>query len=392
MLTDWIMVPAFPLVAGAFLLILLPGRLRSVAFLIFPLLSLTTMWLLPEGFRIPAVFVGQDIILCELDRLSRLFGTVFCIAAFIGGIYSFHLKKAGEQVSSLIYAGGALGVVFAGDYLTLFIFWELMAVSSTVLIWARGRTEAEGAGFRYLLVHLFGGGLLLWGVILQISRTGSLLILPLAPGAELSAWLILAGVGLNAAIPPLHAWLSDAYPKATVTGAVFLSAFTTKAAVYVLLRVFPGWEILVFLGTAMALYGVIYAVLANDIREILAYHIISQVGYMVAGAGIGTDMAINGAAAHAFCHILYKGLLFMGAGVVLHTTGRSKLTELGGLYAAMPATVWLYMIGAFSSPDFHCLTGSSVNQWWWPQPNTPIGTALFCCLCSRRWGHFCTQV
>jgi multicomponent Na+:H+ antiporter subunit D len=197
-------------------------------------------------------------------------------------------------------------------------------------------------------VHLFGGGLLFAGILLHTGETGSILIEQLTSRGSLSSWLILAAIGLNAAFIPLHAWLPDAYPQATATGAVFLSALTTKSAVYILLRMFPGWEILIAMGVLMTLYGVVFAVLANDIREILAYHIISQVGYMVAGAGIGTHMAVNGATAHAFSHILYKALLFMGAGAVLHTTGKSKLTQLGGIAKQQPLVLWLYMIGAFS--------------------------------------------
>jgi len=210
---------------------------------------------------------------------------------------------------------------------------------------------------RYLLFHVFGGAVLLAGILLHAAETGSLLVERLAAGGSVGSWLILAGIAVNAAVVPLHAWLADAYPKATVTGAVFLSALTTKTAVYVLLRIFPGWEVLIYLGVLMALYGVVFAVLANDIREILAYHIISQVGYMVAGAGIGTEMAVNGAAAHAFCHILYKSLLFMGAGAVLHTTGKSKLTELGGLGKRQPLLLCLYMVGAFSISGFPLFNG-----------------------------------
>jgi multicomponent Na+:H+ antiporter subunit D len=207
------------------------------------------------------------------------------------------------------------------------------------------------------MFHVFGGGLLFAGILAHTVETGSILMEPITARNALSSWLILAGIALNAAAVPLHAWLSDAYPKATVTGAVFLSALTTKTAVYALLRVFPGWEILIYLGVIMALYGVVFAVLANDIREILAYHIISQVGYMVTGAGIGTEMAINGASAHAFSHILYKALLFMGAGAVIQTTGKSKLTELGGLAQKQPLILWLYMIGAFSISGFPLFNG-----------------------------------
>lgn len=349
--------PAYYMILGALILPLLPKKIRAGSFLLFPLIALITIWSFPEGFLIKADFLNYQLIIGEFNRLNRIFGTIFSIIAIIGGVYSYHLKEKGQQSAALLYAGGALGVTFAGDYFTLFIFWELMAVASTYLVWARRTKESDKAGMRYLIVHLFGGSLLLAGIILNISATGSIVITNLTPDGSLSSWLILLGVALNTAIPPLHAWLADAYPKATVTGAVFLSAFTTKSAVLILIKIFAGWEVLIFFGVMMALYGVVYAVLANDIREILGYHIISQVGYMVAGVGIGTEMAINGTTAHAFSHILYKALLFMGAGVVLHTTGRSKLTELGGIAKKQPVTLWLYMIGAFSISGFPLFNG-----------------------------------
>ncbi len=349
--------PAYYMILGALVLPLLPKQIRAGSFMLFPLIALITIWSFPEGYLIKADFLNYQLIIGEFSRLNRIFGTIFSIIAIIGGVYSYHLKEKGQQSAALLYAGGALGVTFAGDYFTLFIFWELMAVASTYLVWARRTNESINAGMRYLIVHLFGGSLLLAGIILNISNTGSIIITSLTPDGSLSSWLILLGVALNTAIPPLHAWLADAYPKATVTGAVFLSAFTTKSAVLILIKIFAGWEVLIFFGVMMALYGVVYAVLANDIREILAYHIISQVGYMVAGVGIGTEMAINGTTAHAFSHILYKALLFMGAGVVLHTTGRSKLTELGGIAKKQPITLWLYMIGAFSISGFPLFNG-----------------------------------
>lgn len=349
--------PALYMIAGAFILPILPKNLRAGIFILFPMIALAAIWSLPDGYLIKTTFVNYELILCEVSRLTRIFGIIFSLIAVIGGVYSYHQKEVGQQSAALLYAGGALGVTFAGDYFTLFIFWELMAVASTYLVWARRNKEAEKAGMRYLLVHLFGGSLLLTGILIHVGHTGSILITRLIPDGSVSSWLILAGVALNTAIPPLHAWLADAYPKATVTGAVFLSAFTTKSAVLILIKIFSGWEVLIFLGVMMALYGVVYAVLANDIREILAYHIISQVGYMVAGVGIGTEMAINGTTAHAFSHILYKALLFMGAGVVLQTTGRSKLTELGGIAKKQPVTLWLYMIGAFSISGFPLFNG-----------------------------------
>ncbi len=349
--------PALILLAGALLLPLAPRGFRSALSLVFPLLALGLVWAMPPGSHSAFRLMDYQLLPCTIDQLSRMFGIIFSLITFIGCLFAFHVKERGQQTAALLYAAGALGVTFAGDFLTLFIFWELMAVASTYLIWARGTREAEKAGMRYLIVHLFGGGLLFAGILLHTGETGNILIEQLTAPGSLSSWLILAGVGLNAAFIPLHAWLPDAYPRATATGAVFLSALTTKSAVYVLLRMFPGWEILIAMGVLMALYGVVFAVLADDIREILAYHIISQVGYMVAGAGIGTHLAVNGAAAHAYSHILYKALLFMGAGAVLHTTGKSKLTQLGGLAKQQPLVLWLYMIGAFSISGFPLFNG-----------------------------------
>lgn len=357
MIVDYLFMPAVLMIIGAFLLPVLPQKFRSSAFLVFPLIALATLWQLPDGYSLTATLGSNELVLVTVDSLSRIFGTIFAMIAVIGGIYAFHIEDTGQQSSALLYAGGALGVSFAGDYITLYLFWELMAVSSTYLIWARRTKETDDAGMRYLLVHIFGGSILLSGIIWHISETGSILITSLPDVYTIPSVLILLGVAINSAIPPLHAWLADAYPKATITGAVFMSAFTTKSAVYVLIRIFPGWDILIWFGVAMALYGVVYAVLANDIRQILAYHIISQVGYMVAGVGIGTELALNGTTAHAFSHILYKSLLFMGAGAVLYSTGKSKLTELGGIAGKMKAVVFLYMIGAFSISGFPLFNG-----------------------------------
>ncbi len=255
------------------------------------------------------------------------------LMAILGTLYGLHDKDDGQHIAAWFYAGGSLGAIFAGDFLTLFLFWELMAISSVFLIWFRRRPESLAAGFRYLLVHTAGGVVLLAGIIIHCTASNDWTFSTFdVHQPTLATYLVMIGFILNAAVPPLHAWLPDAYGAGTFNGSVFLCAFTTKTAVYALCRGFPGMGILVVLGVIMALYGVVYAVLENDSRRLLAYHIISQVGYMVAGVGIGTQIAINGACAHAFAHILYKGLLFMGCGAVLHMTGKSKFTELGGLY------------------------------------------------------------
>ena len=328
------------------MLLVLPRRVRPAACLVFPVLALLLLLQLEPGagFRIP--FLSYELVLCQVDKLSLAFGYVFVIMSFLGGIYSFHVKDTLQQEAALLYVGSSLGVVFAGDLLTLLICWEIMAVTSLGLIWARRSPESRRAGFRYLLVHLFGGSILMAGILWHFNETGSLLFSHFEGG--IASYLILTGFALNAAIPPLNGWLPDAYPEGTVTGSVFLSAFTTKVAVCVLVRGFAGMEALMWAGAAMAVYGVVFAFLVNDGRRLLSYHIISQVGFMVCGIGIGTAMAINGAVAHAFAHILYKGLLFMGIGTVLYATGRSKLSELGGLARSMKLALILFMVGAFS--------------------------------------------
>ena len=348
--------PGLVLIFGSFLIPLVKGRARQAYLLLIPLGAIFAVASMTPGEYGIVTFAGREIILGHVDKLSIVFAWVFTIMSLIGMVYAQHVKEPGEHVAAFLYVGSSLGVVFAGDYFTLFMFWEAMAFSSAYLVFARKRPSSVRAGYRYLLVHVTGGVFLMAGIVLNYLDTGSFLFAAVDPASP-GYYLIMTGFILNAAVPPLNAWLTDAYPEATVTGAIFMCAFTTKTAVYVLIRGFPGAEILVWLGVFMALYGVVYAVLENDARRLLAYHIVSQVGYMVAGVGIGTELALNGSTSHAFSHIFYKALLFMGAGAVIYMTGRSKLTELGGIYRTMPLTVCLYMVGAFAISAFPLFSG-----------------------------------
>jgi len=350
--------PALLFILGAFLIPVLRGRIRQIYLLIVPALAFLSVLSMNTGVYGEINYLGFNIIMGRVDSLSLVFAHVFTLMAFLGVLYGLHVKEGEQHIASFLYVGGSLGVIFAGDYLTVFIFWEIMAFASTFLIWFRREPASLKAGFRYLLMHIFGGLLLLAGIFLHYKNTGSMAF-ELIPktGAGFAEYLILSGFALNAAVFPLHAWLPDAYPEATVTGAVFMCAFTTKTAVYVLARGFPGFEVLAIMGTAMTIYGVCYATIENDMRRILSYHIISQVGYMVAGVGIGTELALNGACAHAYAHILYKALLFMGAGSVLMMTGTSKLNQLGGLYKYMPLTLIFYVVGGISISGFPLFSG-----------------------------------
>ena len=342
---------------GALLIPFLRGKVQQAYLMAIPALAVLSVSLMSQGTYWTYSFIGNSLVFGAVDKLSVVFGWVFTIMSFIGIVYALHVKDNGQHIAAFLYIGGSLGVTFAGDYFTLFVFWELMAFASAYLVFAKREKQAIEAGYRYILVHIFGGVCLLGGIILHYVSTKSLAFGPLEKDGSLAFYLILTGFIVNAAVPPLHAWLTDAYPEGTITGSVFMASFTTKTAVYVLVRAFPGTELLVWLGTIMALYGVVYAVLENDARRLLAYHIISQVGYMVAGVGIGTDLSLNGSVSHAFAHILYKGLLFMGAGAVIQMTGKRKLTELGGLYKTMPITLVLYMIGGFAISAFPLFSG-----------------------------------
>lgn len=352
---DLLLHPVLPFLVAAAVAWTAPRRIGAVAAVLAPLVAFVQIAQLTPDARVPVSYAGFDLEVLRVDGLSLPFAWVFALAALIAAVYGLTTMHPRERASALTYAGAAMGVVLAGDLMTLFIAWEVKAIASTFVILHRRGGGSARAGLRYLFAHLVGGKLLLAGVLWHEARTGSLAFDAMNLDAATS--LILVAFLLSAAVPPLHAWLADAYPEASVAGTVFLSAYTTKAAVYALARGFPGTRALILLGIAMALYGVVYAVLENDTRRLLAYHIVSQVGYMVAAVGIGTELAISGAVAHAFAHILYKGLLLMGAGAVLHATGRSKMSELGGIARRMRGVLALYMIGAVSISSVPLFSG-----------------------------------
>jgi multicomponent Na+:H+ antiporter subunit D len=347
--------PSGVLLAAALAVLLVPRPVRLAVQVAGPVAAALLVLGLPDGAVARVPLMGFELVWLRADALGRVFALVFAAVAGLGALYAAPAPGRRLPAAGLVAAAAAIGIALAGDWVSLYLAWEVLALASWVLVLDGGGPRATAAAFRYLLVHLAGGALLLAGIVWLHAAGGPPGVGPVAvdgPGL-----LILLAFAVNAAIPPVHAWLTDAYPESSPGGSVFLSAFATKAAVYALARVFPGEEPLVWAGVAMALYGVVFAVLENDIRRLLAYHIVSQVGYMVAGVGLGTPLALSGTAAHAFSHILYKGLLMMGAGAVVHATGRRRLTALGGIARAMPATVVLYMVGAFSISGAPLLNG-----------------------------------
>ena len=325
----------------------LKGNIQKLFVLSIPLIALFQLTILNSSDSYVVSFLMSNINLLRVDNLSLVFGYVFVISSFAGFLYGIGTAKKAEYSSALIYIGSALSVVFARDLITLYIFWEFMALSSVFLVLLKRSERSRKSSLRYLMVHILGGLILLSGIMLHIHNTGSIAFSRFSI-QNLSTWLMLVGVLVNAAAIPFSSWLPDAYSESTIMGGVILSAYTSKTAIYALLRGFAGWDILIWLGLAMAIYGVIYALIENDIRRILGYGIINQVGFMVCAVGVGTPLAIAAATAHAFCHIVYKALLWMSAGAVIKSTGKSKFTELGGLYYKMPITFSLALIGALT--------------------------------------------
>jgi len=353
---DWQLPPAVFFFAGAIVVGVLRGRAQAAVALLVPLVGIPNLLGLTAATVYDVEFFTYTLEFLRVDRLSLLFGLLFHIAALIGVIYAIHVRDTVQQVAALAYAGSALGAVFAGDLISLFISWELLAVTSVFLVWARRTEQAAGAGLRYLIIQVFSGVLLLAGALIRLHETGTTSFDYI--GLEgLAAWLIFIAFGIKCAFPFLHNWLTDAYPESTPTGTVFLSAFTTKVAVYALARGYPGTELLIYIGAVMTAFPIFYAVIENDLRRVLGYSMINQIGFMVVGIGIGTSLAMNGAVSHAFNDVIFKGLLFMSMGAVLHMTGKINGSELGGLYKTMPITTTLCIVGAASISAFPLFSG-----------------------------------
>ena len=358
------MIPEFPpgaiFIIGALFIPFTKGTTRNVVTLALPLLTCAVVLLLPPGTELTVDFMDFQLILVHVDRTTILFGLIFVLATFLGMLFMLHQRGSLEFSAGFFYAGAALGVVYAGDLMTTFFFWEMLTIGAVFLILARNTERATAAALRYLLIHVIGGLILLAGIILHM-QTHATAANPIALGqiglASLSGRLIFIGFGLNCAWPILHAWLTDTYPESTAGGVVFMATFTTKTAVYVLLRNFSGEHALMWIGMTMATFPIFYAVIENDLRRVLGYSLINQVGFMVVGIGVGTELSLNGTNAHVVSHILYKGLLFMSLGAVMYRTGKTRATDLGGIYKSMPFTCICCIIGAASISAFPLFSG-----------------------------------
>lgn len=349
--------PGSILMLGALLVPLLRGRALQGGMLLLPVLSFLHLLGFQDGDTTALSLFDQTLTPIRVDRLSLVWGYVFHLAALMCSVFALGVKDRVQQAAGLAYAGAAIAAVFSGDFISLFVFWELTAVTSVFLVWATGTPRSYASGMRYLIIQVLSGVLLLAGVLFRAEAGFGIEMGPVGLTGSIDTTLIFLAFGIKAAFPFLHNWLQDAYPNATPTGTVFLGSFTTKLAIYALARCFAGTEILIYIGAAMTLFPIFYAVIENDLRRVLAYSLNNQLGYMVVGVGIGTELAINGAASHAFAHIIYKALLFMAMGAVLMRTGTANGSDLGGLYRSMPWTTTLCIVGAAAISGFPLTSG-----------------------------------
>ena len=355
--------PPYVLIAFAALAVLaLPRRAGHAVAALATAFTFVQAVLLGDGgtgAHLATQFLGFDVVFFNVDQFSLLMGVVVGFLATAAVLYAYG-SEAPTWVTAfaLTYVATTVGTIYAGDWLTLIFFWELMAVTSTLLVWQHGG-EAVRAGYRYALFHGTGGTILLAAVVVHgASMLGSvpaaeIFLFSATTGIHPAATVFAAiGIGINCGFIFLHSWLPDTYPRPHVAASVFLSVFTTKTAAYVMYRAFPeGGMWLAYLGGFMAVYGAFFALLQYNPRRLLSYHIQAQLGYMLAGFGLATyvgEFAVVGGFAHLFNNVLYKSLLFMAVGVVVYRTGVEDIRDMGGLWRVMPITFLVYLVGAAS--------------------------------------------
>ncbi|WP_298913607.1 Na(+)/H(+) antiporter subunit D [uncultured Algimonas sp.] len=350
--------PGLWVILAGLLAALLPvGPARKALAIAAPLFAAVMIFDIYDSTEVLAgqfEIMGVELTTLRIDNLSVVWGYLFCLAGLINAIYALHEDSWITDSSALVYTGAAIAGVLSGDMLSLFLFWELTAISSVFLVW-QGGDRAYHAGIRYLVIQVLSGVLLLAGAVMFANSRGGDFMFDYVGLDAPGGWLLLIAMGIKAGFPMLHMWMQDAYPKASITGTVILASFTTKFAIYALARAFPGTDILIWIGCIMTMFPVFFAVVENDLRRVLAYSLNNQLGFMVAGIGIGTTLAMNGVVGQVFVHVIFKGLLFMSIGAVIYRTGTAKASELGGLFRSMPYTTVLCLIGAGSIAAFPLL-------------------------------------
>lgn len=369
-----IKINVFVIVGIVLPIMLIPGVLyghRNLRYF-FMLLAICALLFLAyydwTGVKLGEINLGE-VILAPVSfsehAYSRIVVFGFTLVGSMGLLYGLQLSEPREQVLALTALASAIGIVFADNFIILFIFWEMLTLSTAGLILLGRTPRAIIAGLYFLFFHLAGGLIVLFGILQHHVATGSFILTE--PQAGLTLFII--GFGFKAAFLPLHLWLVRGYPSANFPSSVLLAGLTTKVGVYAIARILPPHEVIMLMGASMAVFGVVCALLQQNMRRLLSYHIISQVGYMVAGVGLATNYAVDGALLHVVNHMLYKALLFMSAGAVLYATRIENLHDLihkdsgedeklkQNIWKAMPLITIGAIVGALAISGFPFFNG-----------------------------------
>lgn len=326
--------PGFLYITGALLLFWSTNdKIKYIiSFFITAGALIITFYLIP-GYSLQLDFLKFTLIPFRVDSISKITGLVFAVGGLATVIYSINICSRNNLRLIFLFIGSALTVVFSGDLFTLYVFWELMTISSSFII-LMASDLTKKTGYYYFLMQVAGGLNLLWGIFLQYSATGNLSLNTIEAGIP----FIIIAIGIKLAFMGFHTWLPPTYSRVPFYVSVVLSIYTTKVGVYVMCRLLSGINILAYAGLFSALFGVVMALRQNQVRKLLSYSIIIQVGYMIMGISIGTATGISGAIFHLINHILYKTVLFMAVGVVIYTTGEDNFENLGIMGNKLPVT------------------------------------------------------
>lgn len=312
------------------------------------------------------------------DSLSALMvGLISCIG-FLCVIYSISYMRRYKGVQTydsllMFIIAGMIGTVLTGDLFNMFVFLEITFISAYPLVGFFGGAREMEASFKYMVLSTIASLMFLLGIGLIYNFTGTLNMAHIAEvtGAgegllDFALILLMIGLGLVSAIVPLHAWLPDAHPAAPTPISALLSGVTVKVGLYGMLRIVytmfgfqrvPIGSILLVLGLATIIIGAGFALVQTDIKRMLAYSTISQVGYIALALGIGTQSGVEGAVFHILNHALMKSLLFLTVGCVIYKIGTRDMSKMGGLLKQMPLEAAAFLVGGLAIAGVPPLNG-----------------------------------
>lgn len=308
----------------------------------------------------------------EIDQLNLFFALLVVSTFLFSGIYSLKYMERDHHLGHyytlyLMLSGSVLGLVLTGDIFNMFVMIEIMTFACVAL--AAFRSQQKGAleaSFKYLVIGSMGSSFTLFGITLlyaqchtlNMAQLSSILSTTHTPTTTLALGMLVAGFGVKAYLVPFHTPAADSYTVAPASVSMMFSGMVNKAGVYGMIRllyiIFRSMDstavqtLLTVIGAVTMFVGVTMALSQHDFKRLLAFHSISQIGYVITAAGLGTALGLTGGLFHAMNHTLFKGLLFLCAGAVFYATGSTNLDELGGLSKRMPKTTICFLVGAFS--------------------------------------------